>query len=849
MTTHGEGKMIFIFSLIQQQGIKMMNVLMHGTMDEFRSALPERRWTIGGCGMPSVLLFLLWMLIGIGGHGQILTSLSPTGSASGQQVTMILTGSGTNFMVATGCYLQSSVQPNYAIIADTWSPNNFTHAIAHFILPPNAPLGQYTLRSQGYLYPPYRNFTMSIGPNSNYGLISGKLIDDGNQNCFQDGNDEGIGSRIVTFMPGPFYASSDQNGAYAIYLPNGIYDVSTSPWGCGPMGCPSNFLRSANISLPNSTAGNNDFYLFATPVACYELRTAVSWGPLRPGFTCLLNVFFEVGGHGAAANMIGEYVLNPAFTYTGATSVPDQISGDTLRWLLNGIGPGYAKIVQISATLPANIPLGTLLPVSSRLYLDPLASSPGLGTAFRYGEVGGSYDPNDKQVFLPDGHTADGPVAGTTSELTYLIRFQNTGTDTAFNINVLDTMDSNLDLGSLHIKTSSDPVEMILGTGNAVQFLFRNIKLVDSLHNEQLSHGFVEYSIRLKANLPVGTILHNRASIYFDFNQPVLTNTTATELCHPLAPLFVAAPTGLFYQFTDQSDTSAQAWQWDFGDGQGSTLQHPTHQFAGTGAYEVCLAVTNSCYTETYCETIYTCQTPNPNFSYQLSGPLVHFTDLSTGIGWHWDFGDGSTSTVHNPTHFYATTGTYNVCLRVIGECLVDSICQVVNLCPATQAAMNYTIAGQTVSFSGTADPSVFAWLWDFGDGYQSYSQNAIHNYVNGGAWNACLIVQNACYVDTVCDTVLLAVGAANAILRADVVIELFPNPTDERLHIAITSPLPQAFEFVIYDAKGIVRSTFTLPSAAVHRAFIDTDSWPAGMYFVRVRGKDGYRCLRVEVR
>jgi len=112
------------------------------------------------------------------------------------------------------------------------------------------------------------------------------------------------------------------------------------------------------------------------------------------------------------------------------------------------------------------------------------------------------------------------------SKLRYLIRFQNTGTDTAFNISIRDTLPVSLDVATIQFLNSSHPCELRMNTQGNLQFVFANIMLPDSNINEAASHGFVEFSIDMKRNTPFGTKIRNRAGIYFDFNEPVITNYT-----------------------------------------------------------------------------------------------------------------------------------------------------------------------------------------------------------------------------------------------------------------------------------------------------------------------------------
>jgi len=137
----------------------------------------------------------------------------------------------------------------------------------------------------------------------------------------------------------------------------------------------------------------------------------------------------------------------------------------------------------------------------------------------------GSYDPNDKQGF-PLGYSDDHMIKPNTG-LDYLIRFQNTGTDTAFTVVIRDTITAELDMESFQTLNSSHPYELHIEGSNILVYTFNNIHLPDSNINEAASHGFVKFKIGQKRDLPDGTLILNQAAIYFDFNEPVITNETS----------------------------------------------------------------------------------------------------------------------------------------------------------------------------------------------------------------------------------------------------------------------------------------------------------------------------------
>jgi uncharacterized repeat protein (TIGR01451 family) len=138
--------------------------------------------------------------------------------------------------------------------------------------------------------------------------------------------------------------------------------------------------------------------------------------------------------------------------------------------------------------------------------------------------IQGAFDPNDK-IGYPTGYKNDHFVAQN-QDIEYQIRFQNTGTDTAFTVVVRDTISDKMDISSIEFGASSHKYEAEIYGKGILKFTFNNINLVDSFKNEPKSHGFIQYRIKQKKDLPWGSKIYNSAGIYFDFNDPVLTNQT-----------------------------------------------------------------------------------------------------------------------------------------------------------------------------------------------------------------------------------------------------------------------------------------------------------------------------------
>lgn len=140
---------------------------------------------------------------------------------------------------------------------------------------------------------------------------------------------------------------------------------------------------------------------------------------------------------------------------------------------------------------------------------------------------------------------------------------------------------------------------------------------------------------------------------------------------------FTLSCSGLSCSFSDgssDSDGSLTAWSWNFGDGSSSTERNPSHAYAAAGTYSVTLTVTDNVgasanATGSATPTAPANAAPSASFTAKCSGKTCTFADASkdsdgTVTGWLWSFGDGSTSTLKNPTRTYAAKGNYTVTLK-----------------------------------------------------------------------------------------------------------------------------------------------------------------------------------------
>ncbi len=223
------------------------------------------------------------------------------------------------------------------------------------------------------------------------------------------------------------------------------------------------------------------------------------------------------------------------------------------------------------------------------------------------------------------------------------------------------------------------------------------------------------------------------------------------------SPNFTATPREVcaFHNvnFTDLSTGTVTGWLWLFGDGGTSTEQNPVYQYQDTGYFDVTLIVCNGgcCDSIKFAKYIHV-NPPIANFyiSFDCNNKLnKQFTDLSIGADeWHWDFGDGATSTLQNPVHTYAGPGVYPVLLWVKNNTTGCEHTKAFSLIILDEKA-NFIVSGDTVckntpitfTATGTNAANVASFNWDFGDGNSGNGMTLTHSYTQSGNYNIRLIV------------------------------------------------------------------------------------------------------------
>jgi uncharacterized repeat protein (TIGR01451 family) len=248
-----------------------------------------------------------------------------------------------------------------------------------------------------------------------------------------------------------------------------------------------------------------------------------------PGFPTTIDIVAFNNGCDPQSGDV-RVVLDTALIFVSAIPPPTSISGDTLSWSFNGwIADTVHFTPSIAVSTPASVPLG--YNVCLEALIEPsVGDIDTTNNTFQIcRDVIGAYDPNDKTVF-PAG-VCDNNYVYRTDKLRYTIRFQNTGSDSAVNIHILDTLSANLDAYSFDlVATSHSPMYTELLPGNVLKFSFDSIMLPDSTANESESNGYLIFEIYPDSNVQVGAVVENSVGIFFDFNSPVNTNSVYNTL-------------------------------------------------------------------------------------------------------------------------------------------------------------------------------------------------------------------------------------------------------------------------------------------------------------------------------
>ena len=352
--------------------------------------------------------------------------------------------------------------------------------------------------------------------------ISGIVYQDANSDCIADSTEAGIsGIPVHIFSAGgsfQFTTFSGLHGQWQANLsPDTLWTVATQA-GAFNTTCPPSGEYS-NVDATDSIATHLDF---GGQCSTSTLDQSVMIGGTGEWLSVL--AASDAGCTTEPATII--LTLPGGVTAAFISQAPDSTSGN--QWFWNNISFASFYVGLWYQADTALYAIGDTLCFS----VDIIPISTDSNLANNHGEIclpyTASYDPNNK-LALPTGDGPQGYIPDSAITLTYIINFQNTGTDTASSVVLRDTLSANLDPTSIKLIGASHPVSLSQ-SGGVLGFSFPGIQLPDSNVNEPASHGHVVFSVKAMPALGPGTPIQNTASIYFDANFPVVTNTTLNTI-------------------------------------------------------------------------------------------------------------------------------------------------------------------------------------------------------------------------------------------------------------------------------------------------------------------------------
>jgi hypothetical protein len=362
-----------------------------------------------------------------------------------------------------------------------------------------------------------------------FNSISGRAFGDLNSNLVQDFGEPDLTNLKITEQTTGRFSFSNQYGEYSlstldsgsfVVVPEALNSYIENP-----------LTHSAYFSGIQQTDSLNDF-AFQPQGVFNDLCVSIApTGPFRSGFSATYMISYENVGTTSIAPTIIFFPDNNV-SYSSSNLTPLTITPDSIVWNLGQLTPFQTGNILVSVLVNQGLTLGSL--INSTVRIEPVNGD--ANPTCNYGAwevfITGSYDPND---ILVNEDTLTTTQLATEPFLEYIIRFQNTGNDTAFTVKILNLIDTlKLNLSSFEFVNASHNVELKwLPWERNMEFKFNNILLPDSNINEPLSHGFVRYRIQPKTSLVAGDSVTNNAAIYFDFNAPVLTNTAVTKIVLP----------------------------------------------------------------------------------------------------------------------------------------------------------------------------------------------------------------------------------------------------------------------------------------------------------------------------
>ncbi len=373
------------------------------------------------------------------------------------------------------------------------------------------------------------NSYCSFSPGGDYRTLNGNLrLDMDNNGCTTA--DVPASTVRVKIDDGSHQGAAYTNsvGNYQFYLDDGNFTLTPEFYSPYYSSTPT----SATIALSSSnTLQTTDFCIAANGVHPDLEVMLIPGDPPRLGFNATYQLVYHNKGTEALSGNVQLNFNDSRLDFVSATIAPGTQSAGSLSWNYSNLLPFERKTIGVNFYVlppPTNNLNDSLI---FNATIDPVAGDEtAIDNSFRFRDsCVGSYDPNNKVCL--EGRYIDITKIG--DYLHYVIRFQNTGNDTAFNVVLKDVLANKYNWNTIEPIAASAPY-LFKQTANKIEIFFNNIKLPPTSTNEPGSHGYFAFRVKPASTVAVGTIFINKASIYFDFNLPIVTHNAITTVVTPV---------------------------------------------------------------------------------------------------------------------------------------------------------------------------------------------------------------------------------------------------------------------------------------------------------------------------
>ena len=366
-----------------------------------------------------------------------------------------------------------------------------------------------------------------LGMNNNTNTVSGRVYQDQNTNAVFDGTDYPLANCVVKTSEERYFITTG-NGNYLAFCDTGNIDISYNNIPFSATSVPS--VHSIVSTTYNNVFTNKDFAIQVPSGTPNGMITFTNINRTRSGQFVYLKVEYKNIGTTAMSGTL-KVVLDSRMSYSTSIPAPQLTNVDTITYSYSNLLPQETRVIDMSVLVDGGLAILTTLTSYAELIssIGDINYTDNIDTLHQL--IFASYDPNDKQVLPDAGFTTQQVQAQ--EYLEYIVRFQNTGNDTAFVVQIEDTISPFLDLSTFEVVSSSHPHIVQLFGNNILKFIFNNILLPDSNINEPASHGFIRYRIKVLPGTNAGSLIENTAYIYFDLNDPITTNTVTTIISTP----------------------------------------------------------------------------------------------------------------------------------------------------------------------------------------------------------------------------------------------------------------------------------------------------------------------------